>query len=231
MSCVHRLRRIAIAVAVVVVLVLVAGTALAVWSVRRSFPTTEGRVAVTGLTNDVRVVRDRYGVPHVYAHNAEDLFFAQGYVQAQDRFFQMDFRRHVASGRLAELFGPPALHSDMLVRTMGWRAVAEREFALLDADTRRYLEAFSEGVNAYLQDHAPSQISLEYAVLGLGGLNYRPEEWTPVDSLVWLKAMAWDLRSNMQDEVARTLASSVLPQRRIAGLYPRYPERRHRPVV
>jgi penicillin G amidase len=231
MAPVHRLRRIAVTVTVVVVVVLVAGAALAVWAVNRSFPTTDGQIAVPGLHSDVRVVRDDYGVPHVYADNAEDLFYAQGYVQAQDRFYQMDFRRHMASGRLAELFGSKALPSDLLVRTMGWRQVAEREFALLDADTRRYLEAFSEGVNAYLQDHAPSQISLEYAVLGLGGLNYRPEEWTPVDSLVWLKAMAWELRSNMQDEVQRTLASSVLSERQIAGLYPGYPARRHRPVV
>jgi penicillin G amidase len=231
MAPVLRLRRIAVTVAVVMALVVAAGAALAVWSVRRSFPTTEGTVEVLGLQRDVRVVRDRFGVPQVYAHNAEDLFFAQGYVQAQDRFFQMDFRRHVASGRLAELFGRQALPTDMLVRTMGWREVAEREFALLDADTRRYLEAFSEGVNAYLEGRAPSQISLEYAVLGLGGLHYAPEEWTPVDSLVWLKAMAWELRSNMQDEIHRTLASSVLPDHRIAELYPGYPVRRHRPVV
>jgi penicillin G amidase len=226
-----RLRRIAIALALALVLLLAAGTAVSVWSVRRSFPETDGEVEVPGLVGDVRVVRDQYGVPQIYADSSEDLFFAQGYVQAQDRFFQMDFRRHATAGRLAELFGREALPADMFVRTMGWREVAEEEFARLDADTRSYLEAFSEGVNAYIDQHDPARMSLEYTVLGLDGLDYMPEEWTPVDSLAWLKAMAWDLRSNMQDEIDRTLASSVLSAGEISELYPEYPLDRHAPVV
>jgi penicillin G amidase len=229
--CVLRLRRIAVIVAVVLALVLVLGGGLSFWLVRRSFPQTDGTLELPGLVDEVRVVRDQYGVPQIYAHNSDDLFFAQGYVQAQDRFFQMDFRRHVTAGRLSELFGPQALETDMFVRTMGWRDVAEREFALLDADTREYLEAFSAGVNAYLEGRGTTQLSLEYGLLGLGGLDYTPEEWTPVDSLAWLKAMAWDLRSNMSDEVDRTLASSVLSADEIAELYPPYPVERHDPVV
>ena len=81
----------------------------------------------------------------------------------------MDFRRHVTAGRLAELFGDDALETDELVRTMGWRDVAERELPLLSTDTREYLDAFSAGVNAYLADHDGSQVSLEYAALGLDG--------------------------------------------------------------
>jgi penicillin G amidase len=226
-----RLRRIAVSVAVVLALALVLGTVIAFWTVRRSFPETEGQVEVPGLTSQVRVVRDQYGVPQIYADNSEDLFYAQGYVQAQDRFFQMDFRRHVTAGRLSELFGAQALQTDMFVRTLGWRDVAEQEFALLDPESRAYLEAFSDGVNAYMNGRGMSQLSLEYTLLGLGGLDYTPEEWTPVDSLAWLKAMAWDLRSNMSDEVGRTLASSVLSPGEISELYPAYPVRRHDPVV
>ncbi|MDQ4086037.1 MAG: penicillin acylase family protein [Actinomycetota bacterium] len=226
-----RLRRIAVVVAVVLVLVLVLGAGASYWFVQRSFPKTDGVVQVPGLSDDTRVVRDRYGVPQIYADNAEDLFYAQGYVQAQDRFFQMDFRRHVTEGRLAELFGRKALRTDMFVRSMAWHEVAEEEFALLDAETRDYLEAFSDGVNAYLEGRGMSRLSLEYTVLGMGGLNYAPEEWTPVDSLAWLKAVAWDLRSNMHDEVARSLASSVLSRGEVSELYPAYPVRRHAPVV
>ena len=229
--CVLRLRRIATIVAVVLALVLSLGAGLSFWFVRRSFPQTDGTLEVPGLKNEVRVVRDQYGVPQIYAHNSDDLFFAQGYVQAQDRFFQMDFRRHVTSGRLSELFGPQALETDMFVRTMGWHDVAAREFALLDASTREYLEAFSAGVNAYLDGRGTTQLSLEYGLLGLGGSDYAPDEWTPVDSLAWLKAMAWDLRSNMPDEVDRTLASSVLTQSEVDDLYPPYPVHRHDPVV
>jgi penicillin G amidase len=226
-----RLRRIAIAVSAGLAVLLVVVIVTAVWAVSRSFPQTEGEVSLPGLRSQVRVLRDDYGVPQIYADTSEDLFYAQGYVQAQDRFFQMDFRRHATAGRLAEMFGPDALETDLFVRTMGWREVAEREFALLDADTRRYLEAFSAGVNAYIDDRRPSEISLEYTVLGLGGLDYAPEEWTPVDSLAWLKAMAWDLRSNMEDEVDRALASKVLADGEITELYPAYPMRRHQPVM
>jgi penicillin G amidase len=228
---VSRLRRIATVVAAVLVLVLVLGTVVTVWGVRRPFPDTEGSVDVPGLSGEVRVARDEYGVPQVYADTPEDLFFGQGYVQAQDRFFQMDFRRHVTAGRLSELFGREALQADVFVRTLGWRDVAEREYALLDADTRSYLEAFSAGVNAYLARREGGDLALEYTVLGLGGLDYAPEEWTPVDSLAWLKAMAWDLRSNMQDEIDRTLMSSALSEDEIADLYPPYPRDRHAPIV
>src|SRR4029079_8960569 len=127
-----------------------------------------------------------------------DLMRGQGYVHAQDRFFEMDVRRHITAGRLSEMFGDSGLETDKFVRTLGWRRVAGQELALLAPDTRSALEAYSEGVNAYLKDRPLSKISLEYTVLSAGGLDYTPEEWSPVDSLAWLKAVAWDLRGNME---------------------------------
>ena len=106
---------------------------------------------VPGLKGQVEVLRDSFGVPNIYADNPEDLFLAQGYVQAQDRFFEMDFRRHLAAGRLSELFGKSQLETDAYVRTLGWRRVAEQELALLAPSTRRYLDAYAAGVNAYLE--------------------------------------------------------------------------------
>src|SRR4029453_13535033 len=140
--------RIASYVAGAIVLVLLATGLYAVWTVRHSFPQTSGDIAVPGLRSDVTVLRDDKGVPQVYADNAEDLFFAQGYVQAQDRFFEMDFRRHVTSGRLSEWFRRDPPQAGGFLRPLGWRRVAEGELALLDPDTRRYLDAFSNGVNA-----------------------------------------------------------------------------------
>ncbi|MPZ61258.1 MAG: penicillin acylase family protein [Propionibacteriales bacterium] len=226
-----RLRRTASIVAIVLVAVLVLALVAATWAVRRSFPQTEGEITVPGLESEVTVYRDERGVPQIYADNSEDLFYAQGFVHAQDRFFEMDFRRHVTAGRTAELFGEEAVETDSFVRTLGWREVAEREIAMLDADTRRYLEAYADGVNAYIGDRGPSQLSLEYVVLGLGGLDYSPEEWTPVDSLAWLKAMAWDLRSDMEDEIDRVLATQTLEPEQVARLYPDYPFGRHPPIV
>ncbi|HEV7933634.1 MAG TPA: penicillin acylase family protein [Actinomadura sp.] len=158
------------------------------WTVRRSFPERDGRLTVKGLGADATVRRDRWGVPQIYADTAGDLVRAQGYVHAQDRFWEMDFRRHVTAGRLSELFGRATLDTDRVVRTLGWRRVAERELGLLRPETRRYLEAYAGGVNAWLSAHPDTASqSLEYAVLGLRRTGYAPEPWTPVDSLAWLR--------------------------------------------
>ena len=218
-------------VAIVVVLALVATLIAGVVVARRPLPQVDGTVRIEGLTGEVEVLRDERGIPQVYADNAEDLFRAQGFVQAQDRFFEMDFRRHVTAGRLSELLGESTVETDMYIRTMGWRRVAAREYDLLEPSTRAYLNAYSEGVNAYLQGKAATELSVEYTVLGLTGLDYEPEMWTPVDSLAWLKAMAWDLRGNMDEEIARTRLSVNRTPEQVDELYPRYPYDRNAPII
>ncbi|MBA3232577.1 MAG: penicillin acylase family protein [Propionibacteriales bacterium] len=208
-----------------------AGVATTWWTVHRSMPQTEGTIDVVGLDSEVTVIRDANGIPQIYADTADDLFFAQGYVQAQDRFFEMDFRRHVTAGRISELFGKDALETDQLVRTLGWHRVAGQELPLLRPDTRRYLDHFSAGVNAYLDDHEDAELSLEYAVLDLDGVEPSPEPWTPADSLAWLKAMAWDLGSNMKDEMTRSLLATALSNAEIETLYPPYPYDENEPIV
>jgi penicillin amidase len=217
--------------AVLVTVALIVASFFAVDTVRKSFPQTSGTLDVPGLSSEVTVVRDAQGVPQIYAETAEDLFFAQGFVQAQDRFFEMDVRRHITSGRLSEMFGEDTLETDKVVRTLGWRRVAEKELDKLSPDTRTYLDAFSAGVNAYVGDRSPSELSLEYTLLTLGGLDYEVEEWVPADSIAWLKAMAWDLRGNMQQEIERAMASTQLGADEIEQLYPPYPFDRHRPIV
>ncbi|MDP3969130.1 MAG: penicillin acylase family protein [Nocardioides sp.] len=226
-----RTARWATGVAVVVVLALVAALVTAVVLVRRPFPQTSGEIDVPGLSADVEVLRDEHGIPQVYADTAEDLFLAQGFVHAQDRFFEMDFRRHVTAGRVSELVGEGGLETDRYIRTMGWRRVAEQELSLLSAETRTYLDAYAAGVNAYTQDRGAGALGLEYTVLSLDGLDYTPEPWTAVDSVAWLKAMAWDLRGNMTDEIGRALATVDVGADRAAELYPDYPFDRHRPIV
>ncbi|WBQ06710.1 penicillin acylase family protein [Kribbella sp. CA-293567] len=227
----RRLLRVIIVSGIVfaALLLVVAGTG--VFVVRHSFPSYDGTVALTGLDAEVEVVRDGNGIPQIYADKPGDLFAAQGYVHAQDRFFEMDFRRHVTAGRLAELFGKDALETDKFVRTLGWRRVAEKELGLLAPTTRQYLDDYARGVNAYLGTHAGSGLSLEYAVLSLKGTDYRPEPWTAADSLAWLKAMAWDLGGNMDDEITRTKLAAKYPVSNIASLYPDYPYDRNEPIV
>ncbi|GAA1618050.1 penicillin acylase family protein [Kribbella sancticallisti] len=228
----RRLLRVIIVSGIVLatLLLVVAGTG--VFVVRHSFPTYDGTVELSGLDADVEVVRDANGIPQIYADRPSDLFAAQGYVHAQDRFFEMDFRRHVTSGRLAELFGKKALETDKFVRTLGWRRVAEKELGLLTPATRQYLDDYARGVNAYLSNHSGSGLSLEYAVLSLKGTDYHPEPWTAADSLAWLKAMAWDLgRGGMDDEITRTKLASKFPARNVASLYPQYPYDRNEPIM
>lgn len=200
------------------------------WTIQRSFPQVSGELALDGLDGEVTVQRDALGIPVITAGDSHDLFFAQGYVHAQDRFWEMDFRRHVTSGRLSELFGQSQLGTDRFLRTLGWRAVAEEEVAALDETTRGYYDSYAEGVNAYLADHDGAEASLEYAVLGLQNPDYEIEPWTPADSVAWLKAMAWDLRDNIEAETQRALMGPDFAAEQIAELYPGYPYDRN-PVI
>jgi penicillin amidase len=205
-------RRIAAGLAVIVALVVVLASVAGVVAVRHSFPETAGTAVLPGLSATVTVERDAEGIPTIVASDARDLFMAQGYVHAQDRFWEMDFRRHVTAGRLSELFGASSLGTDRFIRTLGWRRVAEQELALLDGPTRLMLDAYADGVNAWVAGRRGSALSLEHALLPLtGAAGYRPEPWTATDSLAWLKAMAWDLRSNMETELERGRLTLIEP--------------------
>ncbi|MFD9188583.1 penicillin acylase family protein [Streptomyces phaeochromogenes] len=220
---------------IVLVLAIIGGIAYgSFWSistVRASFPQTKGSITLDGLSGPVDVKRDGYGIPQIYASTDADLFMAQGYVQAQDRFYEMDVRRHMTAGKLSEMFGESQVDEDEFLRTLGWDRVAEKEYETkLSAETKKYLQAYAKGVNAYLKGKDGADISLEYAALGFRN-DYKPKEWTPVDSVAWLKAMAWDLRGNMQDEIDRSLMTSRLGPKQIADLYPQYPYDRNKPIV
>lgn len=189
-----------------------------------SFPQVEGEIQVAGLDGPVDVYRDSYGIPHVYASTHHDLFFAQGFVHAQDRFWQMDFWRHQSAGRLSELLGKSLVETDQFLRTLGWERVAKEELALLDDESRAILEAYSAGVNAYLADHQGAALALEYAFLPLLNRGYEPGPWMPLNSITWTKAMAWDLRGNMDTEIDRAMLLKTLTPEQVDFLYPAYPE-------
>lgn len=190
--------------------------------IRRSFPRTDGTVALARIDGAADIRRDARGVPHVEADTAHDLFLAQGYAQAQDRFFAMDVARHRAAGRLSELLGRSAVSGDLTARTLGWRRLAETEYPDLAADTRAYLQAFSAGVNAYLRTRTPSTLSLEYTVLEVAGLDYKPEPWTPADSLAILKAEGSSWRDDVATEVDRARLAVDRTPTQIDELYPKH---------
>lgn len=231
MSRVAVVRRVLLGLlALVVVAALVAGF-VAVSSVREALPRTEGEATLPGLGGTVTVMRDPSGIPHLYGDSLTDLARAQGYVHAQERFFEMDLRRHVTAGRLAELVGSAGLDADKVIRTMGWRRVAEAELPKLDPQTRQVLQAYSDGVNTYLRGRSQGETAVEYAVLGLTLPDIEIEEWTPLDSLTWLKAMAWDLKGNYDDELSRARLSGRLSPGQIAQLYPPYDTAENPPIL
>ncbi|GAB3597685.1 penicillin acylase family protein [Microbacterium tumbae] len=222
--------RIAFGIVAGLVVIAVAAAFFVAWTIQRSFPQTTGSLEVAGLQAEVTVQRDASGIPTITADSSHDLFFAEGFVHAQDRFFEMDFRRHVTAGRVAEMFGESQVATDMFLRTLGWRQVAEAEVAAMDETARGYYESYADGVNAYLATRDGAELSLEYAVLGIQNPEYEIEPWEPADSVAWLKAMAWDLRTNIEDETTRALlagaadpADPEATQSLLEKLYPAYP--------
>jgi penicillin amidase len=214
-------RRLLVTLSIILVLALLLAGAV-IYFVRRSFPRTNGSIRVAGLQDSVEIFRDPMGVPHIYATNQHDLFFAQGYVHAQDRFWQMEFWRRIGSGRLSEILGDGGLEQDRFIRTLGWHRTAAQEFELLGTDEAAILDSYAEGVNAYITEHAGT-LGLEFDLLGLTGVNYVPEPWTPLNTLTWGKVMAWDLGGNRSAELTRAHIAARLGMSAMDELMPSYP--------
>jgi len=189
----------------------------------KSFPQIDGEIQLAGLDGTVDIYRDNMGIPHIYATTQHDLFFAQGYVHAQDRFWQMDFWRHIGAGRVAEMFNSQ-VDTDLFLRTLGWTEITEQEYDALEPEYKAMLNSYTEGVNAYLKDHDKEALSLEYEVLGLLNANYVIEEWTPSNTLTWGKMLAYELRGNMDDEIKRAILLKTLTPEQVNELFPSYPE-------
>ncbi len=147
----------------------------------------------TNAHNPVSISRDVAGVPHIRAQNILDAFYAQGYVHAQDRLWQMELSRRIGAGRLSEVLGAAALDQDKFLRTWGFYRAAEMGYESLSQDARAMLDAYAAGVNARMQ---AGGLPLEFTLLGL-----KPEPWKTTDSLVWAKMFAFDLGSNWDDEI------------------------------
>jgi penicillin amidase len=189
---------------------------------RRSFPQTQGSLRLPGLDAAVQVYRDPMGVPHIYASSLHDLLMAQGFVHAQDRFWQMEFSRRIGSGRLAEILGASALDSDLFIRTLGWHRTAALELEQMSAEELAALQAYADGVNAYINSRTPARLGLEFAILGLTGVHFEPEPWTPLNTLTWAKVMAWNLSGNYRAELLRAQIAAQVGPSAVSVLVPPY---------
>jgi penicillin amidase len=195
-----------------------AATAAAAWHwlARRPLPKQKGTIALDGLEGPVRVRRDRWGVPHVEAEHAADIWFAEGFCHGQDRLWQLDFYRRVVSGRVAEMAGEEGLPIDRLMRTLGIRRTAEREAATLDPELLGLLNRFCEGVNAAAADAKAMPFEM-----GLLRLAWKP--WRPVDILSLGKLLAFGLSTNWERELLRADMVRALGPELAARLDSTYP--------
>jgi penicillin amidase len=215
-------RRPFLLVLLIIVVLILAAAGGGYVAARRSFPQTEGSLRLPGLGASVQVYRDPMGVPQIYASSLHDLLMAQGFVHAQDRFWQMEFSRRIGSGRLAEILGPSALDSDLFIRTVGWHRTAAQELEQMSAEELATLQAYADGVNAYISSRGPNRLGLEFAILGLTGVRFDPEPWTPLNTLTWAKVMAWDLGGNYTDELLRAQIAAQVGPSAVSVLFPPY---------
>lgn len=176
-------------------------------------PKVKGQMKLPGLHASVEVFRDAWGVPHIYAQSLADLMFAQGFVHAQDRFWQMEFNRRLVAGRLSEVLGPATLPVDRWLRTLTMRRVAEYEAQhMLDTETRNLLQAYANGINACI---TRTRRTVEFTLL-----RYKPEPWVIADSLAWIKMMSWGLSVNWETELLRSRLIDRLGPELAAELQP-----------
>lgn len=187
----------------------------AYYLLRRPVPKGKGRLKLQGLRAEVEILRDRWGIPHIYAGNLHDLFFGVGYAQAQDRLWQMEFNRRAGSGTLAEVLGEDALEIDRLTRRVGFRRVSEADWQDAEETEKAVLEAFSAGVNAYMEG---SRMPVEF-----GLLRYRPKPWHPVDTMAFGRLMAWSLSGNWDREILRSWTVERFGAKIMEALEPLYP--------
>jgi penicillin amidase len=182
-----RIQKWFIGICVSVVVILIAGVIIGYYLVTRSFPKISGSQSVQGLAQEVKVCRDEYGVPHIIAQSEYDAFFTVGYTHAQDRLWQMDLIRRVGMGRLSEIFGEPALKLDKMFRTLGLWRHAQKLSQSIDEDTRKALQAYTDGVNQFITINA-GKYPIEFDML-----NVEPEPWRLEHSLLVSRLMAWEL--------------------------------------
>lgn len=181
-----------------------------------------GELRLAGLKDKVEVLRDRWGIPHIYAQNNHDLFFAQGFVVAQDRLFQIDLWRRIGCGETAEIFGEEGIEGDRFARLIRYRGDMQAEWQSYSSDTREIATSFTQGINAGI-DQFGDQLPIEFQVMG-----YKPKKWQPEDVLTRMSGIV--MSGNFQREVARARMIATVGVEEARRLAPTDPPQEFAPV-
>lgn len=205
----------------IVLIVLIGGALLYVNHLyNKSLAQTEGELLLKGLDDEVVVVTDDQGVPHIEAKSDKDLYMAQGYVQAQHRLLQMELSRRQASGTLSELIGSALVEQDKYFRTLGLRRAAAKSYDLYSDEAKQVLDWFSDGVNAYIEEAKENKkLPIEFKLIGAD-----IEEWTPLDSLTIGKFMAYDLGGHWERQAFNYYLLHTYSTENAYELFPSYPD-------
>jgi penicillin amidase len=196
-----------------IIIPAVTALALIYHSMLSSLPSPRTTLAWPGNDpGNVTILRDEHGVPHIQGDSDLAVFYAMGYAQAQDRLWQLTLQQRIAQGRLSEVFGRGLIKQDAWFRTLGLYRTATKDLLALSDSARASLQAYSDGVNAWVAGHPT--LPPEFIALGI-----QPLPWTPVDSLAWIKVFALNLSGNLDDEMQRYIASAYFTKEQIAFLY------------
>jgi penicillin amidase len=201
----------------VIIIVLLAAFFFLRYQIRKSFPQVSGEIGLPGLHQEVLVHRDSYGMPVLEAKDEHDLLMALGYVHAQDRLWQMDLGRRAGQGRLSEIFGVRTVPFDRMFRIVGIATTAARVEESLTPASKARLEAYAEGVNQYLVTRS-GMYPVEFDLL-----NYEPEPWQPVHSLILAQMMAWELNLAWWTDLTLGAIAGKVGLEKALDIFPTYP--------
>ncbi|MEF8844303.1 MAG: penicillin acylase family protein [Bacteroidales bacterium] len=215
-------RRILVIFAIALVLAIIAGGLYVHKIAHRALPDYNDDIEIEGVEQEVEVYRDSLAIPHIYAQTEKDLYTAVGYLMAQDRLWQMDLLRRVTQGRLSEIFGEQMVENDHLMRSLRIPQKSKKVLARSDEKIRTALQAFSSGVNEYINTHS-GQLPPEFAILG-----YKPEKWKPIHTVNLIGYMAWDLTPAWESEIILHKIAKEVTREKYELLIPKTEEQRTR---
>ncbi len=210
--------KVTLGAGLVILVTLAAGFFFLRHLVTKSFPQTQGIIVSAGLHSAVDVYRDDYGIPHIKAQDEHDLMFAVGYVHAQDRLWQMDISRRAGEGRLSEVLGSATVDYDKLFRTLNLRGVADKIMEKLHPDAWGMLQAYTEGVNAFIDSHK-GRYPIEFDML-----RYQPERWDVRHSILVGRLIAWELNLAWWTDLTYGEIASKVPLEKLEEIIPVFPD-------